>query len=91
MKPIGTAYEKFEIFLREEIAAKQLELSRDIKLDGAVSQVNKNVFGRLVAASEQEGSQGLDISEITGNLFIFMFAGVCTLPPDLMLSCSLRI
>ncbi|TCD68465.1 hypothetical protein EIP91_010751 [Steccherinum ochraceum] len=75
LKPIGKAYERFEKFLHDEIVAKKIELARDIKLDGAVSNTNKNVFGRFVAASEREAGQSLDTSQIAGNLFIFLFAG----------------
>ena len=76
LQPIDTAFINFEKFLHNEIAAKKAELARDMKLDGQVSAANKNVFGRFVAASEREGSQGLGMSELIGNLFIFMFAGV---------------
>ena len=78
MKAAGTAFDALEHFLKTEISAKRAELARDIKLDGVVSKENKNLFGRFVAASEREGSQRLDDREITGNLFVFMLAGVRT-------------
>lgn len=70
------AFDDFQKFLDDEVSAKKLELKNDVHFDGSISDSNKTVFGRVVAASQQEGTKGLDQREIIGNLFIFLFAGV---------------
>lgn len=79
LQAIGASFDRLDRFLSEEIATKKAEIATDIRLDGAVSKENKNLFGRFVAASEQEGARGLSVTDIKGNLFIFMLAGVSQL------------
>ena len=76
LRRIKVAFEDFQTFLDSEVSNKKQELKSDIQFDGSLSAANKSVFARLVLASEQEGSRGLDQRELIGNLFIFLFAGV---------------
>ncbi|CAL1706656.1 unnamed protein product [Somion occarium] len=75
LQRMRVAFADLETFLHNEISAKKAELKNDLHFDGSLSESNKTVFGRLVAASQQEGAKGLDDREIAGNLFIFFFAG----------------
>ena len=50
-----------------------------------VTAANRNLFTRVVLASEDEGPKGLSDEEITGNLFIYLLAGVNMLPSLIML------
>jgi hypothetical protein len=75
MRRIKTAYEDLEYYLHSEISAKRSDLQKRKAVGGGIESTDRNVFGRLVAASEMEGSRGLDLSELAGNLFIFLFAG----------------
>ncbi|CAL1705399.1 unnamed protein product [Somion occarium] len=75
LRRMKIAFDDFQKFLDDEVSAKKLELKNDVHFDGSISDSNKTVFGRVVAASQQEGTKGLDQREIIGNLFIFLFAG----------------
>lgn len=65
-----------ERFLNLEVTNKKEELSRDKQLHEEITAANRNLFTRVVTASEQEGPKGLSHQEIIGNLFIYLFAGV---------------
>ncbi|KAI0080522.1 cytochrome P450 [Panus rudis PR-1116 ss-1] len=86
---INTAFKDFDKFLNAEITAKKTELKHDIHFDGTLSDSNKTVFARVVAASQQEGARGLDQREIIGNLFIFLFAGHETTAHTLVVTLAL--
>lgn len=59
-----------------EIAAKKRELALEKDDEKGVSTTSKNLFSRVVLASQLDGTAGLSNDEIRGNLFIYLFAGV---------------
>lgn len=75
MRRIKVSYEDLQRYLHAEISNKRTDLRKRKAVGGATETTDRNVFGRLVAASEAEEGRGLDLSELTGNLFIFLFAG----------------
>ena len=78
-------FNELERFLNQEIATKKQELSIEKDPD---ARDNKNLFSRVVLASQLEGSAGLSHEEIRGNVFIYLFAGVSSLARSFIL-CSL--
>ena len=63
-------------FLNLEVNLKKAELARDNQLSEPITNANRNLFTRIVMASEEEGPKGLSQDELIGNLFIYLFAGV---------------
>lgn len=73
LRDMDHGFNELERFLNLEIAAKKRELALEKDSD---AQDDKNLFSRVVLASESEGSAGLSHEEIRGNVFIYLFAGV---------------
>lgn len=71
------AFSELERFLNAEITAKERELALEKDGEMGVSTTSKNLFSRVVLASQLDGPGGLTRDEIRGNLFIYLFAGVC--------------
>ncbi|EIN04150.1 cytochrome P450 [Punctularia strigosozonata HHB-11173 SS5] len=89
MRRIKISYEDLQRYLHAEISNKRADLRKRKAVGGATETTDRNVFGRLVTASESEGSRGLDLSELTGNLFIFLFAGHETTAHTLVVTLAL--
>ena len=70
------AFEELERFLNTEIEAKERKLTLEKDDEKGVSTTSKNLFSRVVLASQLDGPLGLTKDEIRGNLFIYLFAGV---------------
>ncbi|KIP01597.1 hypothetical protein PHLGIDRAFT_131188 [Phlebiopsis gigantea 11061_1 CR5-6] len=72
VRELQRSFLEMQRFLDLEIEAKRKELSLEKEHDTAES---KNLFSRVVLASQTEGAKGLTHEEIRGNLFIYLFAG----------------
>ncbi|EIN04147.1 cytochrome P450 [Punctularia strigosozonata HHB-11173 SS5] len=89
MRTIKVAYADLRQYLTAEISSKRADVQKRKAVGGMTESTDRNVFGRLVAASEAEGSAGLDESELMGNLFIFLFAGHETTAHTLVVTLAL--
>lgn len=76
MRKIWTAYTELQQFLGNEVNRKKAELAEIKQLGQGDKSVKRNLFTRVVMASESDDFKGLDQNEIIGNLFIYLFAGV---------------
>ncbi|KAH8097088.1 cytochrome P450 [Cristinia sonorae] len=76
LRKIDRAWADLHFWLNREVRTTKEELHKVMKLSGGdnKAQYENNVFGRLIAASMENGKD-FDDSDVVGNLFIFFFAG----------------
>ncbi|KAF8575020.1 cytochrome P450 [Ramaria rubella] len=68
-------YNKFGQVMKERIATRREEIQKHIALSDSSIEMSKDVFSRLIMASEKEGAHHLSDEEVLGNSFGFLFAG----------------
>ncbi|THH28642.1 hypothetical protein EUX98_g5547 [Antrodiella citrinella] len=74
VRKIDTAWHDLQFWLKREVRNKKNELISVMKMSGdSKGEHERNVFGRLIAASIENGQFSDD--DVVGNLFIFFFAG----------------
>lgn len=76
LRKIYVAFEEFQSFLRSEVGLKKAELAKSKQFHHETTASSRNLFSRMVLASEEEGLRGLRHDELIGNLFVYLFAGV---------------
>jgi len=75
LRKVDRAWHDLHFWLTREVRTKKGELLNVMKMSGdSKGEYERNVFGRLIAASIENG-KGFDDAEVVGNLFIFFFAG----------------
>ena len=80
LSDIEEAYNEFVKFMHERIAERETEIKglRAVNAhDGDVTDVVRDVFGRLVAARLSEGKYVLSDDEIIGNCFVLVCILIC--------------
>lgn len=76
LQKIDNAWHDLHFWLKREVSTRKADLLNVMKLSGGdKSQYERNVFGRLIAASIEQGDM-FNNADVVGNLFIFFFAGV---------------
>ena len=78
VRDLEHSFREMRRFLDVEIEAKRKELELE---KGHNSAESRNLFSRIVLASQTEGAAGLSHDDIRGNLFIYLFAGVRSSAP----------
>lgn len=79
LQKIDRAWRDLHHWLQREVSTRKADLMNVIKHTGNDSVDHEtNVFGKLIKASLENPDFG--DSEVVGNLFIFFFAGVSTIP-----------
>lgn len=78
LKKLEAAFDELQRFMDAEITAKQDELAKEAQSERGTTAATRNLFARVVLASQEEGATGTGLThdEIRGNLFIYLLAGV---------------
>ncbi|KAH9923589.1 cytochrome P450 [Fomitopsis serialis] len=72
IRRVDDAYRKLGALMRSFVTSKKEELASTTE---DMEPLRSDLLTRLVSASEAEGKNGLDDSEVIGNVFSFLFAG----------------